>query len=258
VVSYYFHNGKRLFDASKVAAAAACCCDQVVNCDRFRGIANEEDNHEHADKIYVRFGAWGDAGTYYDPAASVDDECCENLAGDYELLIRDFDDPTPEFGEFGCMPGMFMPTCMPCYDCEDISDEDFTFKYLRAACNACDVPPDDNSAPYCFPYLELVPEGFDVLWTVEVVVWGYYSTVCNQGECLTPVFPAGSTYKLRVVYQAYALSSAAPHNYAGGFLLTKVLVDAPTDGDPPNDWAQFYCEPPDTLWLYADVEPPPP
>lgn len=256
MVNYYFHNGKRLFDTGKVAAAVECCCTQPVDCERFRGIAHSEDAHAHADSVWVRFGDWGDASPYYYEPGSVDNECCDTLDGDYELLIRDFDDPTPEYDEFGCFPGMFMPTCMPCHDCEDLSNEPFTFAYLTAACDECEVPEGVDTS-YCKSYNYLAPEGFDVLWTVVVEIYGYYSDVCTLGACVGE-YPEGSTYKLLVVYQAYAPSSAAPHNYAGGHLLTKVLVDAPTDGDPPNDWAQFYCEPPETCWLFADVEPPPP
>lgn len=239
---------------SALARNADCCCDEPVDCERFRGNADSGDVHTHDDSIWVRFPAWGNAGTYYDPAASVDDECCANLAADYELPIRDYTDTSPEYGEFTYWPGMFMPTCIPCHDCGEISDEEFTFKYLFAFCNSCEVP-EGISSTGCRPYLELAPEGYEPIWTVEVTVYGYYSTACTQGVC--NAFPEGSEFKLRVIYQVYGLISAAPHNHAGSFTLNRVLVDAPTDGDPPQDWAEFYCEAPETCQLFAGFEPPP-
>ncbi len=233
-----------------------CCCGEIATCERFRGNASLSDVHAHDSSIWVRFPAWGNASPYYVPSGSVDNNCCETLAADYELPIRDYTDTSPEYGEFTYWPGMFMPTCMPCHDCEDLSNEDFTFAYLFAHCNSCD-PPEGIDTTGCRFYPELVPEGYDPIWTVEIVIYGYYNSECGTGTC-SDDYPSGSTYKLLIVYQAYALSSAAPHNYAGGFELNRVLVDAPDDGFPPNDWAQFYCESPETCELYAGFAPPAP
>lgn len=237
--------------SAALAKGTGCCCGvSEDDCIVFRGNAHSDDVHTHYPYITARFPAWGDAGTYFLEAASTDNECCATLDADYELLIRDYDTAdTVAFGYFGTQPGMFMPTCMPCYDCD--TEESHTWAFLRAFCNACDIPVEDQVPP-CRSWVGEIPEGHEVVWTVELEIYGYWNTVCGTpGACSLPF---GLYPKALMIWIKTAL--AGTHNYAGLHELTLVQHLGPDAGGGEN-YKDYYCQPPTTMYLYCGEDPPP-
>jgi hypothetical protein len=242
-----------------LAGAVACCCTPEYNdCERYRGVRDSGDVHAHDSSVFVEMLGWDPRGADHFEI-DVDDECCESLNDVYELPIRDYDTVAGgtsgyEWCYFGNLPGMFMPTCIPCHDCFEEFDEeapDLSWSILRAFCGECDY----DFTPACRSRTPTA--SYDMIWTVELEVWGYWNTVCNTGDafCDEP----GGVAKARMVWAKKLLSSAAPHNYAGLHTLSLVEHTGPTYATFPSlvTFADLYCTPPGTITLYASYDPPP-
>ncbi len=244
-------DGIRLLRAPSGALANACCCD-VVDCERFRGVAEAGDEHTHDPYVWVEMTDWDERAEDHFTAAQAGAECCLALNDIYELPIRDYDTATAlEWAQFDNQPGMFMPTCIPCHNC---FEEDETWAVLRAACGDCDYPYGSN----CIGNLALgyIPVGHDLIWTVTLEVWGYWDTVCTSPTgCTTPT----GNPKVFAMWIKTLPSSGAPHNHAGLHDLTLVVLDSPIYqiGPPEIKFHELYCTVPNMIKLHAGDDPEP-